>query len=247
MKLLVFTGTGNSLYIAKKVQKDFDAEILSIPKLLNDEIFDIVDEKVGIIIPIYALELPSMVDEYLKKVNIKSNYIFAIFNHALFSFDTKTLINRYSFKVDYVKQIKMPNNYLPVFDMAKTKKDINFDEKINSIIDDIKKRLPYFKKDVIRFSLGNIIRKFNKANYKNEDNKFYITDECKKCGVCKKVCVSNNIDIQDKVMFFNKCEQCLACIHLCQSRAIHHKNEKNSERYINDKVQLREIIEINDY
>ncbi len=190
MKLLVFTGTGNSLYIAKKIQNEFQGEILSIPKLLNEKIFDIESDSVGIILPIYALEIPNMVDEYLQKVNIKTNYLFVIFNHALFSFDTKSLIHRYKFDVDYVVQLKMHNNYLPVFDMSKTKNSkIDYENKINDVIKDIKAKKLYSKKDIIKFSVGNIIRKLNKENYKNQDKKFYVSDDCTKCGVCKKVCV----------------------------------------------------------
>ncbi len=247
MKLLVFTGTGNSFYIAKKIQNEFQGEILSIPKLFNEKTFDIESESIGIILPIYALEIPNMVDEYLQKVNIKTNYLFVIFNHALFSFDTKSLIHRYKFDVDYVAQLKMHNNYLPVFDMSKTKNSkIDYENKINDVIKDIKEKKLYSKKDSIKFFIGNIIRKLNKENYKNEDKKFYVSNDCTKCGVCKKVCVSNNIEIENGIKFLHRCEQCLACIQLCPSKAIHHKKEKNSERYKHEKVKLSEIIELND-
>ena len=46
MKILYFTGTGNCLAVAKK----FNAELLSIPQMLNSNIYDIEADTVGIYI-----------------------------------------------------------------------------------------------------------------------------------------------------------------------------------------------------
>ncbi len=245
MKLLVFSATGNSLYVAKRIQKEMDAEILSIPQLYHQKKWQIEDEVVGIVLPIYALEIPALVDEYLKQVQIKADYIFAVFTHALFAFETQALIHRYSFEVDATFQIKMPNNYLPVFDMKKTNQKKIKDISIHSILESIQTKMKHQRKSEIKFLLGNGIRKLNPPKFKEEDRKFTVSKKCTLCGVCKSVCVSNNITIENKVIFHHQCEQCLACIHLCPMKAIHHKSEKNDERYIHPEIESKEIIRLN--
>ncbi|MFT8343029.1 MAG: hypothetical protein ABF652_16605 [Clostridium beijerinckii] len=50
MKILYFTATGNSLYIAKSLGSDY----YSIPKLIKEGKYDLEDEKIGIVFPIYG-------------------------------------------------------------------------------------------------------------------------------------------------------------------------------------------------
>ncbi len=49
MKILYFTSTGNNLYIAKQI----GGELLSIPQLVKDNIYDIEDDCVGIVFPVF--------------------------------------------------------------------------------------------------------------------------------------------------------------------------------------------------
>ncbi len=50
MKTLYFTGTGNCLHVARQI----GGELLSIPKLMKEEVIEIEDDAVGIVCPIYA-------------------------------------------------------------------------------------------------------------------------------------------------------------------------------------------------
>lgn len=50
MKILYFTSTGNNLYIAHQL----GGELLSIPQMVKDDIFDIEDESVGIVPGIFC-------------------------------------------------------------------------------------------------------------------------------------------------------------------------------------------------
>ncbi|AJH00594.1 hypothetical protein LF65_04049 [Clostridium beijerinckii] len=61
MKILYFTATGNSLYIAKSLGSDY----YSIPKLIKEGKYDLEDEKIGVIFPIYGGGVPKIVEEFL--------------------------------------------------------------------------------------------------------------------------------------------------------------------------------------
>ena len=64
MKILYFTGTGNSLAVAKR----FDAELLSIPQLLKNNNYNIEADAVGIVYPVYYNAVPNIVERYLRNV-----------------------------------------------------------------------------------------------------------------------------------------------------------------------------------
>ena len=78
MKILYFTSTGNNLYIARNL----GGVLLSIPQLVNDNILDIEDDVVGIVFPVYYATSPKMLREYLKKVNIATDYLFLIASYG---------------------------------------------------------------------------------------------------------------------------------------------------------------------
>ena len=78
MKLLYYTTTGNNLYIAKQL----GGELLSIPQLMKNEEFDIEDDVVGIIFPVFFATSPKTLREFLQKADIKSDYLFLITSYG---------------------------------------------------------------------------------------------------------------------------------------------------------------------
>ena len=78
MKILYFTGTGNSLYVAKKIGGD----LLSIPQLIKNNQYNIEDDIVGIVCPVYCMTMPNIVKEYLQKVEISANYLFVVMTYG---------------------------------------------------------------------------------------------------------------------------------------------------------------------
>lgn len=69
-----FTATGNSLYVAKKL----DSNPISIPQLLRHSRLDFTDESIGIVFPIYAGRAPKIVIDFLKKSKFNTNYLYFI-------------------------------------------------------------------------------------------------------------------------------------------------------------------------
>lgn len=55
--VLYFTGTGNSLYIAKQIESN----PISIPQIIHLENQEYSADSIGIVAPVYGHELPSMV------------------------------------------------------------------------------------------------------------------------------------------------------------------------------------------
>ena len=78
--LFVFSGTGNSLNAAIRIQENIvNCEILSMPKILEEKKFAYEAARIGFIFPVHFLDAPQIVRELLKNIKITGNpYIFAI-------------------------------------------------------------------------------------------------------------------------------------------------------------------------
>ena len=79
-----FTGTGNSLKIAKSLSNKLDdCELKPIAKVWEEEYLASSTEKVGFIFPLYYAGLPKIVYDFLQKIELsKSEYFFAVVTYA---------------------------------------------------------------------------------------------------------------------------------------------------------------------
>lgn len=247
MKILYFTATGNSLYIAKSLGSDY----YSIPKLIKEGKYDFEDKKIGIVFPIYNSGVPKIVEEFLNKAKFKSKYIFGIATYGMYAgAATRHLLeigNRNRIEFSYINEIVMIDNYLPGFDINKElekepKKKIG--ENLEKIIKDINEEKKYIKKHSFISSGLRILSE--KLFYDDQFEKnFTVENTCTGCKTCEKVCPVNNIKVDKKPLFMNNCQRCLACTNNCPHNAIRVKKEKSKTRFINQNVTLKEIINAN--
>lgn len=249
MQIFYFTSTGNSLSVAK----EFDAELLSVPKMLKENRLTFEADKIGFIMPLYYLGTPRIMEEFIAKATFKADYIFAIMTYGnatgsgIGHFDK--LANQQNIKLSYTNEILMVDNYLPMFDVdEQIKKTSNkdIDEKIKQVVSDVNASKAYkLKKSGIDKTVTFLSQAFYKSRIGNCDKKFYVEDSCTSCKICEKVCPVDNIKVDEKPQFNHNCEECLGCINLCPVKAIKLKKEKGTGRYRNSNVSVQEIIESN--
>lgn len=264
MKILYFTATGNSLYIAKA----FGGELLSIPQMIKEGTFEFTDEKIGIIFPLHAWGVPSYVVDFLKKTTFNCDYLFAVTTYGIYSGAVaKHLMdigNESGFTFDYINKIKMVDNYVPTFDMKKQiekepKKQI--EKHLAAVRSDIEASKKWILKEnfLQKASFNYMAKKegkpFNEKRLKFHvygegiENYISVEDSCTQCGICARVCPVDNIEIDHengKISLNDRCFMCFACVHHCPSNAIHIKGEVNGNRYRNSHIKLQEIIEANE-
>ncbi|NDV22997.1 EFR1 family ferrodoxin [Desulfovibrio sp. JC022] len=263
MKVLYFSATGNSLYIAKSI----GGELCSIPQMVKEGTYEFTDEKIGIIFPLHAWSVPPYIVDFLKKATFNCDYLFAVVTYGIYSGAVakhlSDIADEAGFGFSYISRIRMVDNYLPTFDMKKQvakepKKQIEKHlEAIKSDIAASKKgtlKENCFDKAAMNYMFRRDGKPFNKKRLKVHvvgegiENYVFVEDSCTQCGVCASVCPVNNIEMDmknGKIALSDKCFMCFACVHNCPSNAIHIKGEVSSARFRNSHVTLKEIIHSN--
>ncbi len=262
MKILYFTATGNSLFIAKA----FGGDLLSIPQLVKEETYDLKDDKIGIVFPISSWGIPSFIAEFLKKVRFDTKYLFAVATYGVYSGAVAkhlTGISREAgYEFSYINAVKMVDNYLPTFDMKKESAKIDkkgSKEKLQTILNDVSSNKKWIlPENFIQKKLFDLMQSrkkpFSKKRLKLHtygegiENYVYTDGNCTGCGLCAKVCPVDNIIVDTKnkkISLQDSCFACFACIQNCPSQAIHIRGEVSGNRYRHPQIKVSEIIESN--
>ncbi|MCP4177142.1 MAG: hypothetical protein GY756_05185 [bacterium] len=242
--IFYFSGTGNSLFVAKKIQEEIgDSELIPIVKTLQIKNKVINAEKVIIVFPIYALTIPLPVRRFFKEFDFHSEYISTISTRLGTYFNDFDRIEKYirSQKISSQFIINMGNNDIKVknykcpskAEIAKFEKDAM--KEIEKAVEIIRSRKIYKVQD------RNFIEPMPFGDYRDKFiwwlipklmtfskliggvNYFYINNKCNGCGSCLKVCLSNKISMKDKQPIWNKrilCHMCYACVNFCPLNAI---------------------------
>jgi len=247
MIIFYFTGTGNSLAVAKRI----GGNLISIPQIINLDNQHYKNDVIGVVFPVYALAAPLMVRQFLRKAKFEADYIFAIGTYGGIPGTAMMNIQKLALKsgnrFDYTANILMVDNFLPTFDVKKEIVKIpkkNIDANIAKVIEDIQNRKHNQATGSLAWRfLSPIIN--GAIKYDKYALRFIVKEECNKCGICTKVCPKANITVSANVHFSNNCSACFACIHLCPQNAIHLKNQKSKKRWRNPEVSLNEIISAN--
>jgi len=248
MTIFYFTGTGNSLAVAKRIGGD----LISIPQVIDSNNLHYKDDVIGIIFPIYALTAPEMVRRLLDKITFEADYTFAIGtygnNAGSTMFNLQRQAQKKGYQFDYVDSILMVDNYLPIFEIGaeiaklpEKKTEERMVEIAKNIHDRKQKQNP--KSSMLVRALSAVVSKV--LTYDKFAKRYIVNDKCNSCGTCAKVCLAKNIEVKDIVHFSDHCAGCQACLHLCPKNAIHLKSEKSDKRWRNPEVSLKEIIAAN--
>ena len=253
MTICYFTATGNCLYVARRI----GGELLSIPQLMRQDEIVIEDDAVGIVCPVYAVELPFMIVDFMKKADIKTDYFFFILTCG-YGFDValghaEVAAHERGWDLKYGNGVLMVDNYLPFFDMSEEISKLpgkNVEGQLDAICADIQARKER------RVNLTSELKEQMTHYHKNHAPKvidknmaldYTVNESCIRCGVCVKVCPANNITLAgDGVKFSDHCEVCYACLHNCPQSAIHLPLEAGKAHFRNEHVTLNDIIASNE-
>ena len=253
--IFYFSGTGNSLKVAKDIAKEMqNCEIVSMGSSKNYDL-QAGYETIGFVYPTYFRGEPLKVREFISYLNLKNNsdsYYYAITTCGKYRGNAllhiRDLLKKKKITLNYRAKLDMFSNYVIVYDMSEmvNERTIDSEEKFVPIMDDIKNRRANGKKELKPFT--EIIYRTLIKFAPNMDRNYNVSDACTGCGICKKVCPVGNIGLDDnnRPIFKHHCEQCVACIQYCPQKTINYKNKtQNRRRYTNPSIKYTDLATFN--
>ena len=251
IKICYFSGTGNTLWSAKKIAaaSGEKCELVNIGVEAEKSEIIIDADAVVLLLPAYAYGAPLIVSKFVKKAVFKAKYIAAFVTYGTSPGGTLAgicrILRRKGIKPDYFGRIPAVENYIAIFGAPKEKttqkrlqmQKATTEEAIRCIAERRKNSIFTFRPASAfvsaLFSLGA------KIFYKM----YKVTDECDGCKVCEEVCPVSAITMSDGRPVFNgKCEHCNGCLNWCPKRAIQFGRLKpNIPRYHHPEIGIPEI------
>lgn len=254
--IFYYTGTENSLWIAKRL-RDLLGEMRLESMAQGDRASKNADtDAIGFVFPVHMWGVPRRVIDFVKTLKFDlSRYYFCIAVNAgqvaATNLQMKKLVRAKGGDLKSGFSVLTPSNYIP-WGGPGTKEQIkarfiDAEKKLQQIASAVKERrdLPVEKGKLWEnLILSGLAYRLAFPNVPKMDGKFWVDDKCNSCGTCETVCPSKNIELRDgKPTWNHRCEQCLACIQWCPRKAMQYgKNTPKYDRYHHPEIKLSEIV-----
>lgn len=245
--IFCFTGTGNSLFAAKRLQEG-DEKIISIAEAIKKEEYEYEieeGENVGIVFPVYFYTVPTIVEEFLEKVEIKNaEYIYAVITCGGGISQAGVVLKKQMEKRGYilrnVKPLLMPDNAMLYYQIPTAKEGEERLKKAERKLEEIKGEIK--RREQKKIGRSAVVSKIAGKAYRlaGKTKKFYADEKCVGCGKCEKICPEGVIKIKEgkPVWIKKECTKCSACINRCPKLAIQYgKRTAKRNRYVNPEIK----------
>ncbi len=247
--IALHTGTGNSLYIAKRIP---DAEIHFIDEFLSGNYVLPEDtDRLGIIFPVYCWGLPYPVRAFIreclaKRDNSSLGYVFGLATCGAFPlytlYDLSASLSDAGIALSYGRSFKLPDAYLPL--QKKAVDEGTAKAAAEAIESCLSETVADIMNETIRIPRRGpgwrLVRALSSAGMKPRENKtLRVNSRCTGCGICASVCPMGNISIEDgHPSYADNCISCFACYHRCPENAIDYKGASGQYRGLVETSEL---------
>jgi len=253
--IFYFSGTGNSLYVARVLAHAQGEKLVSIANEMEKKSAErkyTSEEKevIGFVYPIYSWGAPQIVLDFIRSMRVTGGkrYLFSVntcgSNEGYATQALQKVLMKKGMILSSAFSISMPSNYIigedvesKVIQEEKLRKAVIRLEQINDVITsrkiDVFELLPGSKPWIKTTLINPLFNKFARST-----KSFYATDACILCGLCEKKCPVQSITLQSKPIWGKSCTQCLACINRCPVHAIQYgKATENRGRYTHPEMK----------
>jgi ferredoxin len=267
-EIYYFSGSGNSLVVARDVSTKLNATLTPIMSVINQESIESEADIIGMVFPIYDFRPPEFMARFISKIkNIQSKYIFALCTYGITPGQSlkhlEKTIKSFGGHLSLGYAVEMPQNGLGSGKITKSQQEkmiSKWKTRVEEVCDHIqKKKTEEIETSILFFNILQtqkirLIPVFfiflYQVMFKGLDSLAFTSDEeCTGCGTCQQICSQNNIELVDhKPSWSDRCINCFACLNWCPNKAIHPgdadlsiKNYHHPEVKISDMLKEKKI------
>lgn len=243
--VVYFSGTGNSKFCAERMAEHLADEAVDAGNYIRSGIAaDLVSGKPWVFVsPTYAWQIPAVFADFIRSGTFsgcKDAYFLMTCGGDIGNAGKylEELCKETGLGYCGVCPVLMPENYIAMFHAPGPEKAAEIVRNALPVMETAAGQItrgenfppqPVSLSDKLKS--GPVNKGFNR--YYVKANKFYSTDGCIGCGVCRDACVLNNIAIENgRPVWSDRCTHCMACICTCPQEAIEYgKTSLGKARY----------------
>lgn len=243
--ILYYSATGNSAYVAKRIGEEVQDSVVNLFERIRtgDNTPMHSDTPWLICAPVFAWEMPKILEEWLGKTPLTGNpdvYFILTCGSSIGSGGSfaRDLFQKKGMQFRGCLPIVMPDNYIPMYGPPQPEEskriiaaaEAHISNAARCIRDNRDFATP--KDNGAKKTFTGLM---NRAFYALVvgAKKYHLEGKCTSCEKCVKVCPLQNIQLKDgKPVWGDRCTHCVACISYCPTEAIQYGSKtKNRVRY----------------
>lgn len=253
-----FTGTGNSLWVAREAGRKLGQPVESIVRLKGQARIVCEDHVVGFVFPTYMMDIPWIAKEFLMKLSVgKEAYTFVVMTSsngasgkAFESVNRALAVCGGRLKAGF--DLKMPGNCLISSDAENEKRLSNAPKALGQILETVAAGRENFAGRKGAAEAGFVENSYFYGEHSLKRltfmKQFTVTDACNGCGLCARLCPVGCISIKEgRAVHSGQCAACYACMHWCPTNAtrVNVPVLRNRKQYHHPEVTAAQVQEGN--
>lgn len=253
--IFYFSGTGNSKYVATRLAERTGEQMVSMSESLANRTLTFVakeGERVGFVTPVYFWGLPTVVIEFVSRMQLQAEGHHFIYHVLTFGTTTgqahymmKRLLEQKGMSLQGRYCVKMVDTWTPIFNLTNKAKlervMLRAEKGIDFVCNKINDRQ---QGDFDRYKFPHVLASLYYITYRYQRKTSHLhvkSDRCISCGLCARKCPVDAIAMENGLPVWTKprCTMCLGCLHRCPVFAIQYgKSTLRHGQFVNPNVQL---------
>lgn len=249
--ILYFSGTGNSLAIARQLAERLNEQLLPLTEALE---LDLTNEKrIGLVFPTYNFNLPPAMREMVSRLKISpQSYVFTVVTCGSMAGNCvwvlRRILRKKGIELAYSHKVSVPDNSALAFGRNPNKQLGKFERvpaRMEQIVRELQEHsytLHYSWFSLLSWMLGRPAVERGMIHYLGPKVN---ADKCIGCNVCVRVCPKENIRLMDKkAIIGDQCTVCFACVHACAQQAISTNGQEvlKERQYRHPQIKLNDLL-----